>query len=72
MDKILLEKLFKMNGLSTKGVVVNEDEKRANTISRFGLNPLKSHEDGGKVSEAGVSEGNTSITEDTINNFNLK
>ena len=41
MDKILLEKLFKMNGLSTKGVVVNEDEKRANTISRFGLNPLQ-------------------------------
>ena len=61
-----------MNGLTVKGIVVNEDEKKANVIHDFGLNPLKSHEDGGKVSEAGVSEGNTSITEDTINNFNLK
>jgi len=72
MNKVLLEKLFKMNGLSTKGVVINEDEKKANVLHNFGLNPLKSHEDGGKVSEAGVSEGNTSITEDTISRFNLK
>ena len=72
MDKVLLEKLFKMNGLSTKGVVINEDEKKANVLHNFGLNPLKSHEDSGTIPEAGVSEGNTSITEDTISNFNLK
>ena len=67
MNKVLLQKL-----LSTKGIVINEDEKKANVLHNFGLNPLKSHEDGGKVSEAGVSEGNTSITEDTISRFNLK
>ena len=72
MNKVLLEKLFKMNGLSTKGVVINEDEKKANVLHNFGLNPLISHEIGGTVPEAGVSEGNTSITEDTITKFKLK
>ena len=72
MNKVLLEKLFKMNGLSPTGLVVNEDEKRANTISKFGLNPLKSHEDSGEAPVAGVSLGNTSITEDTITKFKLK
>ena len=72
MNKVLLEKLFKMNGLSTKGIVINEDEKKANVLRRFRLNPFISHEIGGTVPEAGVSEGNTSITEDTINRFNLK
>ena len=72
MNKVLLEKLFKMNGLSTKGVVINEDEKRAATISKFGLNPRISHELSGSAPMAGVSEVKSSITEDTITKFKLK
>jgi|TARA_Y100000310_G_scaffold245514_1_gene250494 hypothetical protein len=72
MNKVLLEKLFKMNGLSPTGIVVNEDEKRANTISKFGLNPRISHELSGNAPIAGVSEVNSSITEDTITKFKLK
>ena len=72
MNKVLLEKLFKMNGLSPTGLIVNEDEKRANTISTFGLNPHISHELSGSAPMAGESLGNTSITEDTITKFKLK
>ena len=68
-----MKKLFKMNGLTVKGIVVNEDEKKANVIHDFGLNPLKSHEDGGEAPMAGVSNGNIdiSLTEDNINKFEL-
>ena len=72
INKVLLEKLFKMNGLTVKGIVVNEDEKKANVIHDFGLNPTTSHENGGVASEAGVSKGITSLTEDNIETFNLK
>jgi hypothetical protein len=72
MNKVLLEKLFKMNGLSVTGSLINEDEKKADVLHDFGLNPTTSHENGGVASEAGVSKGITSLTEDNIETFNLK
>lgn len=76
INKVLLEKLFKMNGLSVKGIVVNEDEKKANVLSSFGLSPTRSHEYGGEpirvdVSPNPVSNDTTSLTEDNINKFKL-
>jgi len=76
MNKVLLEKLFKMNGLSSKGVVLNLDEKKAGVLSSFGLSPTRSHEDGGEAPVADlspnpVSNDTTSLTEDNIDKFEL-
>ena len=71
INKVLLEKLFKMNGLSVTGNLINEDEKKADVLHNFGLNPTTSHENGGEAPTAGVSNGNTSLTEDNINKFEL-
>ena len=43
-----------MNGLDENGKgVLSDDEKRAKTLSKFGLNPLRNYEDPGEAPVAG-------------------
>ena len=49
-----IKELYKMNGLDENGKgVLSDDEKRAKTLSKFGLNPLRNYEDPGEAPVAG-------------------